>query len=150
MKPDRENASGSIRVADTRNFHASLTVAAAMITVKPGCLRALHWHPNADEWQYYIQGKARMTVFNTGPNANTAEFRSGDIGYVPKSLGHYVENAGTDDLVVMAVFKAPRYEEISLSNWLTHVPPAMVAQTLNLDPAVIAAFPKDAPGILPA
>jgi oxalate decarboxylase len=150
MKPDREDASGSIRVADTSNFHASLTVAAAMITVKPGCLRELHWHPNADEWQYYIRGKARMTVFNTGPNANTAEFLPGDIGYVPKSLGHYIENTGTDDLVFMTVFKAPRYEEISLSNWLTHVPPAMVAQTLNLDPAVIAAFPKDAPGILPA
>jgi oxalate decarboxylase len=26
----------------------------------------MHWHPNADEWQYYIKGKARMGVFNTG------------------------------------------------------------------------------------
>ena len=64
--------------------------------MKPGGLREMHWHPNADEWQYYLTGKARMTVFNTGPNANTAEFMPGDIGYVPKSLGHYIENIGKD------------------------------------------------------
>src|ERR1700720_3945124 len=110
MKPDKENAGGSIRIADTSNFHASLTVASVMMTIKPGCMREMHWHPNADEWQYYIQGKARMTVFNTGPNATTAEFMPGDIGYVPKSLGHYVENIGDNDLTLLSVFRAPRYE----------------------------------------
>jgi oxalate decarboxylase len=29
----------------------------------PGGMRELHWHPNTDEWQYYIQGQARMGVF---------------------------------------------------------------------------------------
>jgi hypothetical protein len=47
----------------------------------------MHWHPNADEWQYYIKGKARMTVFNTGPNAMTMDFNPGDIGYVKKKSG---------------------------------------------------------------
>jgi oxalate decarboxylase len=32
-----------------------------------------------------------MTVFNTGPQAHTADFRPGDVGYVKKSFGHYVE-----------------------------------------------------------
>jgi len=27
-------------------------------------MREVHWHPNADEWQFYIAGRARMTVFN--------------------------------------------------------------------------------------
>ena len=47
----------------------------ALVTVPPGGIREMHWHPNADEWQYYIKGKARMTVFNTGPNALTTDFR---------------------------------------------------------------------------
>jgi len=38
----------------------------AMVTVHPGGLRELHWHPNADEWQYFISGKGRMTVVATG------------------------------------------------------------------------------------
>jgi oxalate decarboxylase len=109
-------------------------------------MRELHWHPNADEWQYYIQGTGRMTVFNTGPQATTAEFRPGDIGYVKKSLGHYVENIGTTDLTFIAVFKSDHYEEVLLSDWLAHTPPALVAQSLNVDPAI---FAKNSPGIAP-
>jgi oxalate decarboxylase len=149
MTPNKVTKGGQVQIADSTNFHVSTTVAAALVTVKPGGLREMHWHPNADEWQYYLTGKARMTVFNTGPNANTAEFNPGDIGYVPKSLGHYVENIGNTDLVFMEIFKAPQYQEVSLSDWLAHSPPAMVAQTLNLDPTVIAKFPKNRPDVVP-
>ena len=37
-----------------------------------------------------------------------------------------------------------------LTDWLAHTPPSMVAQTLNLDPAVIAKFPKNIPDVMPA
>ena len=91
-----------------------------------------------------------QTKLDAGPAANTANFHPGDIGYVKKGLGHYVENTGTTDLVFLALFRAPHYEEITLSNWLAHTPPEMVAATFNLDPAVIAQFPKDAPIVMPA
>ena len=69
MKPTKVTRGGQVKVIDTRNFPVSKTIAAALVTIKPGGLRELHWHPNADEWQYYLQGKARMTVFNTGPRS---------------------------------------------------------------------------------
>lgn len=150
MKPNKVSKGGHIQIADSTNFRISTTVAAALVTVKPGAMRELHWHPNADEWQYYIKGEGRMTVFNTGPAAVTADFRPGDIGYVLKNLGHYVENTGTTDLVFMEIFKTDRYEEVSLSDWLAHTPPDMIAATLNIDPAVIAQIPKNAPGVMPA
>jgi oxalate decarboxylase len=37
----------------------------------------MHWHPNADERQYYVKGSAQMTVFNTGPKRSGT---SGDVG----------------------------------------------------------------------
>ena len=46
------NSGGSIQVADSTNFPASRTVAAALNIIQPGSMRELHWHPNADEWQY--------------------------------------------------------------------------------------------------
>ena len=64
----------------------------------PEWMRELHWHPNADEWQFYISGKARMTVFATGARARTMDFEMGDVGYIQKTLPHYVENTGTTDL----------------------------------------------------
>ena len=93
-----------------------------------------------------------MTVFNTGPaamTAMTADFHAGDIGYVKKALGHYVENTGNTDLVFLEVFRGERFEAVSLSDWLAHSPADMVAETLNLDPSVITLFPKDRPEIVP-
>ncbi len=149
LQPVRETKSGSVRIADSRNFLVSKTIAASLVTVKPGCLREMHWHPNADEWQYYLKGTGRVTVFNTGPAAITADFHPGDIGYVKKALGHYVENTGTTDLVFAEVFRADRFEEVSLSDWLAHSPVEMVAETLNLDPSVIAQFPRNRPDVVP-
>ncbi|MGA0596523.1 cupin domain-containing protein [Enterovirga sp. CN4-39] len=147
--PVKENASGRLLLADSRTFRISKTIAAALETIKPGAVREMHWHPNADEWQYYIKGEARMTVFGAGPRAQTMDFRPGDIGLVKKSNGHYVQNTGKEDLVFLAVFRAPEYQEISLSQWLARTPPALVAQHLQIDPATIARFPSQAPGILP-
>ena len=147
--PSKENAGGSVRVADSLNFNVATNIAAALVTVRPGGIREMHWHPNADEWQYYIKGKARMTVFNTGPNALTTDFSAGDIGYVRRNLGHYVENVGDTDLQFVGVFRAPRYEEVSLSNWLTHTPPKLVAQHLNIDQDLIRRWPDNSPGIMP-
>ena len=69
MAPTRQTRGGETRVVDSRNFPVSTTIAAALVTLRPGALRDLHWHPNADEWQYWIKGQGRMTVFNTGPKA---------------------------------------------------------------------------------
>jgi oxalate decarboxylase len=149
LAPVRQTRGGFVQIADSRNFNASKTVAAALVTVKPGGLRELHWHPNADEWQYYIKGEARMTVFDTGPRAQTADFRPGDIGYVKKSLGHYVQNTGNTDLVFLELFKSDHYAEVSLSDWLTHTPPQMVMEHLNISRETLARFPNARPDVVP-
>jgi oxalate decarboxylase len=148
--PRRNTGSGTLHVADSTTFKVSNTIAAALETIKPGGIREMHWHPNADEWQYYTKGEGRMTVFDAGPRAQTMDFRAGDVGLVKRNQGHYVQNTGTTDLQFLAVFKAPAYQEISLSDWLTHTPAALVAQHLNIDPSVLARFPANAPGIVPA
>src|SRR5262249_357296 len=60
MPPQKRSQMGAVRVVDSSNFPAAANIAMAHVTLKPGGLRELHWHPNADEWQYYIQGRGRM------------------------------------------------------------------------------------------
>jgi oxalate decarboxylase len=148
-KPVKESSGGRIQVADSTNFTISKTVAAALVTVEPGGMREMHWHPNADEWQYYLRGQARMTVFNTGPKATTNDFRPGDVGVVRKSLGHYVENTGSDVLQFLEVFRTSKYEEVSLAEWFGHLPPELVMQHLNLTPEDFAKLPRNRRGIVP-
>ena len=74
MPATLKTKSGEVRIVDTSNFKVS-TTAMALVTVHPGGLRELHWHPNADEWQYYISGKGRMTVVATGNKAARWTFK---------------------------------------------------------------------------
>jgi oxalate decarboxylase len=149
VTPYRSNGSGNLRIADSSRFKASKTIAATLETIKPGGLREMHWHPNADEWQYWISGEGRMTVFDAGPRAATQDFRAGDIAVVRKNRGHYIQNTGTTELQFVAVFKTSEYKEISLGDWLAHTPPELVAQHLNTDPSFLHRYMDGAPGLAP-
>ena len=127
IKPAKVSAGGHVKVVDRNNFPAT-NIAAAIVTLKPGGLRELHWHPNADEWQYYVRGKARMTVFSAGGHARTMDFQEGDVGYIEQSMPHYIENTGDTDLVFIEVFPTPDYQDISLAEWLAHTPSRLVNQ----------------------
>ena len=50
-------AGGQARIVNSSNFPASSTIAAALVEIAPGGMREMHWHPNNDEWQYYLGGK---------------------------------------------------------------------------------------------
>jgi oxalate decarboxylase len=145
----KRTTGGEVRIIDSSKFKASTTIAAALVTVRPGGLRELHWHPNADEWQYFISGRGRMTLLATGDRSRTMDFQAGDVGYVPQTLLHYVENTGDTDLVFLEMFKAPAYQDFSLSEWLAHTPPELVQAHLHIDQATFDKIPKDEPVIMP-
>jgi oxalate decarboxylase len=143
QKPTKTTKGGEVLIVDSSTFKVSTTLTAAIVTVHPGGMRELHWHQNADEWQYYISGKARMTVLATGARARTMDFEAGDVGYVQQTLPHYIENTGDTDLRFLEMFKAGHYEDLSLSEWLAHTPPELVMAHLNIDKATYHAIPKD-------
>ena len=58
--PDFSSPQGEVRIINSKKFFIASTVAAAHVIVHPGAMREMHWHPNADEWQYYIAGSGRM------------------------------------------------------------------------------------------
>jgi len=141
MEPTKVTAGGSVKVVDQHNFPAT-NIAAAIVTVKPGGLRELHWHPNADEWQYYVKGTARMTVFSAGAHARTMDFQAGDVGYVDQSMPHYVENIGDTDLVFLEVFPTAEYQDISLGEWLAHTPSRLVNEHIGTGEDFLATIAK--------
>ncbi len=149
MTPKMQNAGGAVRIVDSTNFLVSAHVAAAMVTLKPGGIRELHWHPNVSEWQYWIKGKGRMTVVTTGAKARTVDFNANDVGFVPAMAGHYIENTGTEDLVFLEMFKASEYQDVSLNQWIARMPDKMAEAHLKLPVSIIRAAPKDKQTVLP-
>ncbi len=143
MRPSIANSGGRVNIVDSRNFPASTTIAAAQVTLKPGGLRELHWHPNSSEWQFYVQGKGRMTVFEPPGRARTMDFNANDVGFVPAMAGHYIENTGDNDLIFLEILRADRFVDFSLNNWLRHLPREMVQTHLNLDSSGIQEIPTE-------
>ncbi len=149
MKVTKRTRGGEVTIVDSSTFKVSTTVAAAIVTVRPGGIRELHWHPNADEWQYYISGKGRMTVFATGGRARTMDFQAGDVGYIQKTLPHYIQNTGNTDLKFLEMFKSSFYQDLALSEWLRHTPAELVMAHLGIDKATLDAIPEDEAVIMP-
>ena len=134
---------GKFYKIDSTNFKASKTLAATFVILKPGGLRELHWHPNAQEWLYFHKGEAKATVFTGNGNARTIDFRAGDTAVFPDNSGHYIENTGTEDLIWIEVYKSDRVADISLQQWLALTPADIVANVLNVNIEFVETLKKE-------
>jgi oxalate decarboxylase len=139
---------GQVRIVDSTRFPASSTIAAALVEIEPGGMRELHWHPNNDEWQYYLEGSGRMTVFASSGKARTFDYQAGDVGYIPFAMGHYIENTGDTPLRFLEMFRSAYYADISASQWLGVLPPELVKAHLNIDQQTLAKLPREKPVIV--
>jgi oxalate decarboxylase len=148
MKPNVSRAGGDVRIIDNKIFPVT-DIAAAIVRLKPGGLRELHWHPMSDEWQYYVSGKARMTVFDSGGKARTMDFQEGDVGYIQVSRPHYIENTGSEDLVFLEVFPIGTYQDISAAEWLAHTPSRLVDEHLRTGEEFLRGLPKKESVVVP-
>lgn len=133
---------GTMRLVSENEFPISTTMTGGLLRIKPGGMRELHWHPNADEWQYYLRGRARMTVFGSGGRARTEEYSAGDVGYVPQGFGHYIENIGTDDLELVLAFNSGVYQSISATAWFASNPGLLLSTNFGVPADIFARFPK--------
>ncbi|QFT89784.1 Oxalate decarboxylase OxdD [Bacillus sp. THAF10] len=142
-QPPLEFSGGSVRIVDSSVFKISKSVAAALVEVKPGGMRELHWHPNNDEWQYYLTGKARMTVFLGNGTARTFDYQAGDVGYVPFATGHYIQNTGEDTVWFLEMFKSDRFEDVSLAQWMALTPAQIVESNVDVSSSFAKSIRKE-------
>ena len=145
---NRVLSGGWAREVTTRELPVAKDLAGVNMRLKPGGIRELHWHPNADEWQYYLSGQGRMTVFASSGKARTFDYQAGDVGYIPFAMGHYVQNTGDEVLTFLEMFKSDRFADVSLNQWMALTPPELVQAHLNLDGETMAALAKDKPIIV--
>lgn len=143
MAPTKKTSGGEVRIVDSRNFPVSKNIAAALVTLKPGALRELHWHPNASEWQFWLAGKGRMGIIMNEGKARTMDFNANDVGFVPRVATHYIENTGKTDVVFLEMFKADQFVDVSLNNWLRRLPPEAVTAHMNIGQEQIAKIPSE-------
>jgi oxalate decarboxylase len=140
--PIVNNKGGRLWLVDSTKFPISKTMAGAVLELEPGTMRELHWHPNADEWQYILEGKASITLFGSGGRYRTETFEKGDVGFTPQGYGHSIENVGDGKCRVLIGFNSGIYEDIDLSEWIAGNPPDVLATNFGRPASQFEQFPR--------
>jgi len=115
------------------------------MTLEPGGLRELHWHANAAEWAYVIEGRCRVTTIDPENRCEIVDFSPGDVWYFPRGHGHLIQGLGPGTCTFVLVFDNGYFSEFgtfSITDWIGHTPPEVLAKTFNLPAETFADFPK--------
>src|SRR5499427_359172 len=139
---------GKEYIVSSKEFPIQTTLTAVKMILEPGALRELHWHPHADEWQFYLRGRARVGVFGSHGRTRLEDFGPNDVGFVQQGYGHYIEQVGDEQTELLILFNSGIYEEISLANWLGGNPVSLLETNFGIPKGLIDQLPKREQGIL--
>ncbi len=130
-------------------FPIAQTITGVVLEFDPGGLRELHWHPNADEWQYVIDGQFSVTLFGSHGRYRTETLDKGDVAYIPQGYGHSVENVGNKPARMLLGFNTGNYQAIDLSQWIAGTPSYLLGDHFGKPKALFENFPKERVFIAP-
>jgi oxalate decarboxylase len=142
----RVTEGGSAKEATVKQLPISKGLAGVSMRLKVGGLRELHWHANAAEWAFMIKGRVRSTVIGPDGYSETNDFEPGDVWYFPRGHGHALQCLGNEESHFILIFDNGAFSEygtFSITDWLGHTPPEVLAKSLGLPAPAFAKFPKD-------
>lgn len=142
QRPVKDGQAGEVWLASQREFPISTAMTGLFMHLQPGGLREMHWHPNADEWQYVSKGHLRLTVFASSGLASVTELGPGDVGFVPMGYGHALESVGDEPAEAILMLNSGNYEEISLSGLLAAQPRYLLGTNFKVPASVIDRLPR--------
>lgn len=143
IPPQIQTAGGTIALGNANSFPILNGLALYSLRFKPGGIREPHWHPNAAELDYVIDGKARITIFSPDGTGNTFDVGPGQIVFIPSAYFHYIENidpANTTHFLVF--FNSERPEDTGISGALSSFSNEVLAAVFNSDPALFNTLPR--------
>ncbi len=143
--PNIPHDGGWSKEATVLNFPVSEKLAGVLMQLEPGGLRELHWHANAAEWAYVIKGRCRVTTIDPQGQCEIVDFGEGDVWYFPRGHGHSIQGIGPGDCEFILIFDNGYFSEFgtfSITDWIGHVPPEVLAKNFAVPAATFANFPK--------
>ncbi len=130
--------------ATVEQLPISKGLAGVSMWLEPGVMRELHWHATAAEWAFVIEGRVRITVIDPQGGSEISDTGPGDIWYFPRGHGHVLECLGDEPTHFILIFDNGYFSEFgtfSISDWLGHVPKALLAKNFGLAESDFDGFP---------
>ena len=143
IPPQVQTAGGTVALGNANTFPILSGLACYSLRLKPNGIREPHWHPNASELDYVIEGRARMTILSPGGSVDTFDVSPGQIVFIPPAYFHYIENHDSiNDMHFAVFFGHEKPEDIGISGALSAYSNDVLAAVFNLDPTLSDKLPK--------
>ncbi len=149
VPPTADVLGGSVREAKKKTFPALNGLAVFYLELHPGGVRIPHWHPDANELDYILHGKARIAMVGPDNVKETFDVSAGEISFIPQGWFHSIQNIGDSDLKMLVIFNNDSPNDIGISVGLGGMDPFVLAETLGASPSVFEGFRKDVELIAP-
>jgi oxalate decarboxylase len=135
---------GWSREVTQRELPISTTMAGVNMRLKPGAIRELHWHKEA-EWAYMLAGRARITAIDAEGRNFIDDLGEGDLWNFRAGLPHSIQALaeGCEFLLVFDDGAFSENETFLLTDWFKHTPLTVLAKNLGVSPAALAHLPTD-------
>lgn len=143
----QEFKGGFTKIVSSLEFPIQKTLTGLRMNIEPGAMREIHWHPNADEWQYVMSGQGSVSIFGSHGRVKTMDYKKGMVAFIKQGYGHFIENTGKETLKLVILFNSPTYEEITLNEWFNSNPAQLVADHFALTTEEATALGKHQTGI---
>jgi oxalate decarboxylase len=143
IPPQVQTAGGTVALGNANTFPILNALACYSLRLNPNGIREPHWHPNAAELDYVIEGRARMIILSPGGSVDTFDVSPGQIVFIPPAYFHYIENPDSINNMHFAVFFGhEKPEDIGISGALSAYSNEVLAAVFNLDPTLFDKLPK--------
>ena len=142
--PLKQTSGGWAREVTCRTLPLATALAGAHLFVNAGGCREMHWH-NSDEWALVLGGHGQVTAVDRTGAMEVVNVGPGDLWYFPRGHAHAIQTLGEAPLHAVLVFNDGLYAEhgtFGISDWMSRMDPAELAQALGVTPAALAGLPQ--------
>jgi oxalate decarboxylase len=135
---------GWAREVTTRELPVAEDLAGVNMRLKPGAIRELHWHKEA-EWAYMLAGSARISIVDPDGRLFIDDVGVGDLWYFPAGYPHSIQGLaeGCEFLLVFDDGGFSENETLLITDWFAHTPRAVLAQNFGVPESAFDAIPLD-------
>lgn len=138
-----ENELGSMRRITADNLPILKRLSIKRVLLNPGSMRTPHWHANANELTYCVQGTALVSVLDNHNQFTSFIVTAGQMFHAASGSLHHIENIGEEVAEFIIAFRHERPEDFGLGATFGAFTDAVLGNTYDLPAADFSKIRRD-------
>ena len=141
-EPQVSNEFGGRAQAAAADFPILERMSLARLTLAAAGFREPHWHANANELAYCVQGDLLVTVFADSNRHSVFTISAGQMFFVPSGALHAIENVGDAEAELIIAFSHEQPQDFGLSGSVGMLTPNVMGNAWGLSADDLAGLPE--------